>query len=753
MSSDAASHSWSTSQLVEFLAVLAEQTDEAGALRAAVERVIESLDAEIGVLYGPEVLPTVVGLSDDGSQTAALIAAAEEDAASVQVPGLGECRIAVVALDVGDTALRLLVARAGPDEFVPDEMLLLRGMAWVLNLALRPLRVLVKLHERQRVLEQVALVQKAIASRAPLPEVFDTVTEGALGLFGTELATLYLADQDELVLASVSSKSDDSWPWPGRQKTSIGRAAYMYGELVRSDDYATSPHAVPELVERGARAAMAAPVRENGTVVGSLAVVSFRPGHAFTDAQEQTLLTFADQVSVALSDAKTLATAQHAVRDPVTGLPNRVLFLERLEQALARGTHVNVLFLDLDRFKFVNDTLGHAAGDDLLRQVGRRLRECLRSDDCLARFGGDEYAVLVEEVPESAVRRVGEQLLTAVQTRFLVHGEEVVVGGSIGVASSHPGATASEVLRDADTAMYRAKHAGGSRFVVFEQSMHTDLVQRRTLEADLRRAVEGEELAVVFQPIVDLRGENIHSAEALARWNHPGRGSVPPSEFIPLAEETGLVVPLGRQVLAAACAQAAAWPSAPDGGPPPHVSVNLSARQLLDPLLVADVRRILAETGLPADRLILEITESTIVSDTSAVLERLRQIRDIGVRLAVDDFGTGYSSLSYLRMFPVDILKIDRSFVDGLVAGWQGTAFVRTIVRLSETLSMIAIAEGVETREQAHALRRVGCQLGQGHLFAMPMPPATFATYLSGNSTRTGRGTTLSGPPANLTAV
>jgi len=731
MAADAASHSWSTSQLVEFLAVLAEQTDEAGALRAAVERVLESLDAEIGVLFSPDTTLTVVGLSDD-DQAAALVAEAELNGGSVHVAGLGECRTAVVALDVGDAAFRLLVARAGTDDFVPDEMLLLRGMAWVLNLALRPLRVLVKLHERQRVLEQVARVQKAIASRAPLPEVFDTVTEGALGLFGSELATLYLADPEELVLASVSTVSDDHWPGPLRAKSSIGIAAYERGELVRSDDYPASPHAVPELVKRGAQAAMAAPVRENGTVVGSLAIVSFRPGHAFTEAQEQTLLTFADQVSVALSDAKTLATAQHAVRDPVTGLPNRVLFLDRLERALARGTRVHVLFLDLDRFKLVNDTLGHSAGDELLRQIGRRLRACLRSDDCLARFGGDEYAVLVEDAPDTAVQRIGEQMLAAVQAPLLVCGEEVVVGGSIGVASSHDGADASEVLRDADTAMYRAKHSGGGQLVVFEQSMHTVLVQRRSLESDLRRAVDSDEVCVVFQPIVDLDGGRIHAAEALARWNRPGCGTVPPGEFIPLAEETGLVVPLGRHVLAAACGQAATWPCAADGSSPPHVSVNLSARQLLDPLLVTDVHRVLADTGLDPGRLILEITESTIVSDTSAVLERLRQIRDIGVRLAVDDFGTGYSSLSYLRMFPVDILKIDRSFVDDVVAGWQGTAFVRTIVRLTETLSMTAVAEGVETREQAHALRGVGCQLGQGHLFALPMPPADFATYLSG---------------------
>ncbi|HEU4426037.1 MAG TPA: EAL domain-containing protein [Pilimelia sp.] len=729
---DPTSHSWSTSQLVEFLAALSAQEDEAGARRAAVERVLESLDAEVGVLFGPNATPTVVGLGATDGQVATLIAAVQAGIASIRLADLGVCQLAAVALDIGDDAFRLLVVRSGTDEFVPEEMLLLRGMAWVLNLALRPLRVMAALHERQRVLEQLASVQKALASRAPLPEVLDAVTGGALALFGCELATLYLADSDELVLASVSAVSDAHRPrsWPVPVASTIVCPAFVGGDLVRTDDYTASPHALPELVERGARAAMAAPVRENGALVGSLTVVSFRPGHAFTSAQEQTLLTFADQVSVALSDAKTLATAQQALRDPVTELPNRVLFLNRLEEALTRGSRVHVLFLDLDRFKLVNDTLGHAAGDELLWQVGRRLRSCLRNKDCLARFGGDEYAVLVEQAAATTVLKIGEQMLAAVQTPYRIRGEEIVVGGSIGIANSLDGAGASDVLRNADTAMYRAKHAGGGRLVLFEQSMHTVLVQRRSLEADLRRAVDAGDLSIVFQPIVDLHSGHTHSAEALVRWDHPERGAVPPVDFIPLAEETGLVVPIGRHVLATACAAAAAWPCPPDGSPPPHVSVNVSARQLLDPSLVADVRGTLAATGLDPGRLILEITEGTVVSDNSGVVESLRQLRDMGVKLALDDFGTGYSSLSYLRMFPTDILKIDRSFVDGLVLGWQGAAFIRTIVRLTETLSMIAVAEGVESEEQAAALRRVGCRLGQGYLFAQPMTPADFTAYL-----------------------
>src|SRR2546423_2136782 len=543
------SDSWSTSQLVEFLAVLSEQRDEDAALRAAVERVLEALDAEVGVLFGGDTVLTVVGLAARDPQVAALVAAARAGADEVRIDGLGPARMASAALDFGEAAVRLLVVRAGPDEFVPDEMLLLRGMAWVLHLALRPLRVMVLLGEWQRVLEQVARVQRAIANRAPLPEVFDTVTASALDLFGSELAMLYLADQGVLLVASVSSTLDEQHQIarPMHLRSGIGRAAYSRGELVRTDDYPRSGYANPELVGRGAKAAMAAPVRENGAVVGSLVTVVFRPGYHFTDVQEQTLLAFADQVSIALSDARTLATAQHAIRDVLTGLPNRVLFLDRLEQALDRGVRAHVLFLDLDRFKLVNDTRGHITGDELLRQVGRRLRDCVRPADLLARFGGDEFAVLVEESGVADILLLAKRMLDAVQKAYLVAGEEISIDASIGISASNECGAAGDILRDADTAMYKAKQAGGGRYVLFEKRMHTVLVQRASLEADLRHAVNRDELFLVFQPILELRTGQVHTAEALVRWQHPTRGAISPDEFIPMAEETGLIVPIRRR--------------------------------------------------------------------------------------------------------------------------------------------------------------------------------------------------------------
>jgi EAL domain-containing protein (putative c-di-GMP-specific phosphodiesterase class I) len=357
----------------------------------------------------------------------------------------------------------------------------------------------------------------------------------------------------------------------------------------------------------------------------------------------------------------------------------------------------------------------------------------------LARFGGDEYAVLLEDTTDREAYGCAERLLAALQTPFRVGDEPVVVGGSIGVAgggatrcggSGGDGGSAVDVLRNADTAMYRAKHSGGDRIVAFAASPGALLTQH-SIETDLRRAVQGNGLRVVFQPVVGLRDRRLHAAEALVRWDHPTRGPMPPVEFVPLAEETGLIMALGRQVLQSACGQAVAWP-AQDGGPAPSVSVNVSARQLHDPAFVADVRRALADTRLDPDRLILEITESTMVSDLDAVLELMLRLRELGVRLAIDDFGTGYSSLSYLRMFPVEMLKIDRSFVEGIVAPWQGRAFVQAIVRLAHALSMTTVAEGVESDDQVEALLEVGCEIGQGFLLARPMTSADIVALTPG---------------------
>ena len=423
-----------------------------------------------------------------------------------------------------------------------------------------------------------------------------------------------------------------------------------------------------------------------------------------------------------------------AFHDSLTGLANRVLFRERVERALLRAArtrvgdgpeeHVAVLFLDLDDFKSVNDSLGHAEGDRLLESVAARLLKATRGCDTVARLGGDEFAVLLDGMvsPDDAAAVV-QRITAAVRVPVALETRELTVTCSAGLAHARGGDTADELLRNADVAMYRAKAAGKGRHAVFEPAMHAAVVARVQIEADLRRALVRGELSVVYQPLVELRGGRLTSLEALVRWHHPARGVVSPAHFIPIAEDTGLIVEIGRWVLRAACAQLVAWDAPLGPRVAPGVSVNVSGRQLDDPAFVGDVAEVLAETGLPAARLTLEITESVIMREPDVTLARLHALKALGVSLAIDDFGTGYSSLSYLQRFPVDALKIDKSFVDGVARGGSDAALARTIVALAEMLRIRSVAEGIERDDQRAQLAALGCELGQGYLFARPLTP------------------------------
>jgi diguanylate cyclase (GGDEF)-like protein/PAS domain S-box-containing protein len=429
--------------------------------------------------------------------------------------------------------------------------------------------------------------------------------------------------------------------------------------------------------------------------------------------------------------------AYQAFHDPLTQLANRALFRDRVEHALARAgrspEHVAVLFLDLDQFKAVNDTRGHAAGDQLLVQVAGRLLNATRGSDTVARLGGDEFALLIENVQHARDELiVAERILKAMTRPVAIGAAEVVIGCSIGIASAQDGETAEELLRNADVAMYRAKQGGRGGFAVFEPEMYEEFRDRIALEEDLRRAVDAGEFVVVYQPIVDLESEHVTAVEALVRWAHPRRGLVSPAEFVAVAEETGLIVPLGRHVLREACRQCAEWQAVRSGAgiAPLTVSVNLSSRQLQDEALVSDVAAALADSGLRPSELVLEITESMIMQDSERTLERLHELKALGVRLAIDDFGTGYSSLSYLQKFPVDVLKIDKVFVDGVARGGQDAALARTIIALGEMLNLRTIAEGVEQPAQQARLKALGCGLAQGYLFARPMPASAVQPLL-----------------------
>ena len=414
-----------------------------------------------------------------------------------------------------------------------------------------------------------------------------------------------------------------------------------------------------------------------------------------------------------------------AFHDSLTGLANRALFANRVEHALIRsarrGAPLAVLYLDLDDFKTINDTIGHADGDDLLVTVADRLRASLRMGDTAARLGGDEFAVLLDELTDDTEALVvAERILAALQPPFVLQGREVTTGASIGIAISDLGGSADDLLRNADVAMYMAKSQGKNRCVTFAPEMHRRIIERLGLRHDLQRALDdGGELHLRYHPVVDLGSGTLAGFEALVRWTHPERGLISPADFIPLAEETGLIVPLGRWVLEEAIGAARRWEREHGGGL--FLTVNLSGRQLAEASLTDDVARALAESGFAPGRLILEITESVLLTDSDAVVTQLEDLRRLGVRLAVDDFGTGYSSLAYLRRFPVNILKIDKSFVDQVDTSSEGVALTRAIVDLAKGLGLRTIAEGIERVDQAAALWDLGCRLGQGFHFFRPL--------------------------------
>jgi diguanylate cyclase (GGDEF)-like protein/PAS domain S-box-containing protein len=430
-----------------------------------------------------------------------------------------------------------------------------------------------------------------------------------------------------------------------------------------------------------------------------------------------------------------------ALHDSLTGLPNRVLFMDHLKHAVERSrrnkaVHFTVLFLDLDRFKIINDSLGHMVGDQLLVGIARRLETCVRSIDTVARLGGDEFTILLEDLkdPDETVEIVN-RIQSELSVPFKLGGHEVFTSVSIGVAPSTTGyERAEDILRDADTAMYRAKSCGKARHEVFDREMHAHAMNLLHIETDLRRAVERGEMRLHYQPIVSLADESVIGFEALVRWQHSERGLVSPMDFIPVAEETGLIVPIGRWVLREACRQMSEWKRRDASAMPLFMSVNLSGKQFTQPDLLGQVTRILEETGLDPRSLKLEITESVVMENIDAAIETLESLRSLGVEVSIDDFGTGYSSLSYLHRLPIDTLKVDRSFVSRMASNNENTEIVRTIVTLAQSLDMKVVAEGVETSEQLSQLQILRCEGAQGYLFSRPLDAEAASALLAGIS-------------------
>jgi diguanylate cyclase (GGDEF)-like protein len=598
-------------------------------------------------------------------------------------------------------------------------------------------RAYVREHERHK---KVEFLYQANRSLSESPEVAVAV-EGLLG----RAREAFRAEQAEVILFG----SDGTAPLRTRlgaagESVSLEpvdpQAAAVLRELASGGAVALSTP-VPQVVQElsaGAelRNAMIAVLRSDERIIGTIMLanrVGLGRGFGEDDlALFETLATNAsaalqfDRLEQAVMELRDLQDRLHhqAYHDPLTGLANRALLAQQVSGALDQGVAVAVMFIDLDDFKGVNDALGHGVGDQLLCAAGARITRSVRADDLVARLGGDEFAVLLKSSPttvDANATETAECVVRAFELPVTVAQRMLSVHLSVGVATSlHSGPSTADLLRDADVAMYEAKSAGKRRYALFTPGMRDAVVRRHTLRDELESAIEKRQLLVQYQPIVELRG-GVTALEALVRWEHPTRGRIPPNEFVPLAEESGLIIALGRYVLREACEQAMTWSRA--GGTPTMMQVNLSARELEDADLIASVRDTLAATGLPPERLTLEITETLLVRDAVAGGATLNALRGLGIQLALDDFGTGYSSLSYLRSLPLNSLKIAKEFVDGMTRTDDDATFVRLIVELARLRGLRVVAEGIETAEQLTALRAIGCDQGQGYYFSRPLDP------------------------------
>jgi diguanylate cyclase (GGDEF)-like protein/PAS domain S-box-containing protein len=595
----------------------------------------------------------------------------------------------------------------------------------------------------RRAAQQAAVArlgEHALEGARPLELMQEAVAFAASILEHQGAAVLELVPEEAcLVLRAAVGWPDDAI---GAARSPTGAGSHAgYTVLKRAsvvvEDWLTETRfgMSPMVKQIGARSGATVPIEGHAGPIGVLGVQSTEP-RKYSKGDMDFLQGLANVLADAIERQSTEDRIRHqALHDPLTGLPNRALFLDRLEHALSRlrrgQSLAAILFLDLDRFKLVNDSLGHQVGDELLAAVAPRLKQAVRSSDTVARFGGDEFGILLEDISaEHDAIEMAERIASVFTRPFLLAGSEHFITTSIGIALARGGEVAAELIRNADAAMYRAKERGSARYEVFDEAMRDRAMARLLVESDLRRALEREELRLEYQPLVSLRTHEIVSAEALVRWDHPKQGLIGPAEFIPVAEENGLIEHIGRWVLEDACRQAARWYRSRPDDLPIGISVNLSAAQLARrglPEMIAEVLRI---TRLDPACLSLEITETVILRDAASAADALRELKQIGVRIVLDDFGTGYSSLAYLTRLPLDAIKVDRSFVDGLGVEQRDTAVTEAILAMSKALSLRVVGEGVETEAQALELSRLGCDLAQGYLFSRPVPAAQLTEML-----------------------
>jgi diguanylate cyclase (GGDEF)-like protein/PAS domain S-box-containing protein len=593
--------------------------------------------------------------------------------------------------------------------------------------------------ELQRALSQQAVVarlgERALQNGDP-QELMEAATELIGKVDGVHSACIWEVGRDGRRL-ELRAGLEEAVLGAGRRVSAArdshaGAALDSGTHAIVSDWEQETRHTMPPVLRTfGAASSLAVVIDGKSRPFGVLDVHAAEP-HRFTAMD----VPFVQAAANVLADAIERHTADQALRyrvlhDSLTGLPNRLSFVDALGDALSKatvsGSPVGILFLDLDHFKLINDSLGHHAGDALLRAVAPRLRSHLRPGDVVARFGGDEFGILIDRLAdEGEAVAIADRVAAAFNKPFSIDGVDHFVSASIGVAvaraSEERTANAELLIRDADAAMYRAKEGGRARCVLFDAEMRAGAMRRLEVERELRHALDREELALHYQPVVNLRSGEINGLEALVRWRHPERGILDPSEFVSIAEDSGLIEPIGRWVQDRACRQAVEWHQLRPDSRPLDVAVNLSVRQVAHRDLPATVEEILASTGLDPVHLHLEITESVLVDESATAISSLEALNEIGVRLVLDDFGTGYSSLAYLNRFPFHALKIDRSFVDALGIEQEATAIVEAIIGMARALSLEVIAEGVESEVQLAELRRLECDYAQGHFFHAAMP-------------------------------
>jgi diguanylate cyclase (GGDEF)-like protein/PAS domain S-box-containing protein len=587
----------------------------------------------------------------------------------------------------------------------------------------------------------VARLGEQALEGTPLPELMDLAVAAATETLEVEIGGVLelTPDGESLLVRSAVGLPDGA---VGSTSVPAGRHSQSGFTLERGTPVIVEDWAAEQRFDRSsilgrldARSGMTVIIEGKDRPFGVFGLQS-RDVRIFTTDDVHFVQSLANVLADAIERSGVEEEIRHqAVHDPLTRLPNRILFLDRLAHALAqssrRRTKVAVLFLDIDHFKLINDSLGHPAGDELLTAVAPRLKDTLRPGDTVARFGGDEFGVLIEDLADERDSiTVAENISAAFTRPFILNGVEHFVTASIGIALADGSERPQALIRDADAAMYRAKERGRGRYELFDQVMRARALERLKLENELRRALGSEELRVLYQPVVSLNTGAIVAVEALLRWQHPGRGLMAPEDFILVAEESGLIEPIGRWVLEESCRQTSKWQRANPDAPPVGISVNLSARQLGQRDLPEIVSQCLRDSDLHPASLSLEITESALVEDSASTTEILEQLRTMGVRVVIDDFGTGYSSLGYLKRFPLDSLKIDRSFVEGLGSQQESTAIVNAIVAMAGALSIDVVAEGVETQAQLAELKQLGCAFAQGYYFAAPLTAPEIAALL-----------------------